>query len=264
MRHHLRDERHRDRQIAPHGVAERQHRDDAVLAVRQLAVVRQDVRAGRDVGTAAIPRALRPARGPGRVDDDGRVVGAHGGGQPGQRVGISRERGAARGLDLRERAHARMPVREQRARVHDQHRAHRRAVVQHRQRLVEVLLVLDDDDGGPAVLEEVAHLARRRGGIDAVGDRPQRLDGEIGDRPLGARIADDRHALAARHRVLAREAEGDGAHALGELTPRGLTPDAQLLGAKGDAGGATAGAIDEEARERGRAQRLEVHGVGGL
>ena len=157
-----------------------------------------------------------------------------------------------------------MPVREQRARVHDEHRAHRRAVVQHRQRLVEVLLVLDDDDGGAAVLQEMTHLARRRGGIDAVGDRAQGLNGEIRDRPLGTRIADDGHGLAAGQPVLTREAEGDGADARGQLAPRGLAPDAQLLGAKGDVGGTLPRAVDEEARERGRAQRLEVHGVGGL
>src|SRR5437879_6083185 len=45
--------------------------------------------------------------------------------------------------------------------------------VPHLERLVEVLLILDDDQRRAAVLEKVAHLAGSARRVDAVGDRAE-------------------------------------------------------------------------------------------
>jgi len=42
-------QRHRDDRVAPHRVAQRQHRDDPMLAVGQDRIVGQDVRARGEV-----------------------------------------------------------------------------------------------------------------------------------------------------------------------------------------------------------------------
>ena len=67
----------------------------------------------------------------------------------------------------------RMPVHEERAGVDHQHAAHLRACVEHLERVVEVLLILDDDQRRAAVLEKVAHLAGSARRVDAVGDRAE-------------------------------------------------------------------------------------------
>src|SRR5207245_8473935 len=87
-----------------------------------------------------------------------------------ERVGFAGQRLAATALNLGQRPHARMAVHEERPGVDHQHRADARALVEHLERLVEVLLVLGDDQRGAAVLEQIAHLSRRARRIDAVGE----------------------------------------------------------------------------------------------
>src|SRR5262249_480210 len=152
-----------------------------------------------------------------------------------------------------------MPVHEERARVDHQNRSNIRAGVEHLERLVEVLLVLHDDQRRAPVLQEVAYLAGSARRIDAVGDRAEGLRGQIGNRPLRARVADDGHRLAAGDPVFARETERQRRDAIGELAPRRLAPDAELLRAKRDARWPRPRALNEQARNRARAQRLEIH-----
>src|SRR5262249_18255221 len=124
---------------------------------------------------------------------------------------------------------------------------------QHREDLVEVLLVLRHDEDGAAMLEQVADLAGSARRIDAIRDGPERLRREVGDGPLGTRIADDRDRFAARARVLARHAERHGGDALGELDPRGLAVDAELLRAARYAMGTRSRALDEQPGKSGSA-----------
>src|SRR6266850_412728 len=198
------DERHRDREIAAHRVAERQHCDGPVLARAQDRVVLDDVGARGQVRPVTVDRAFRVPGGPRRVDDRRGGVGRQRPHEALEDLGLPGERLAAAVLDLGQRPHARVAVHEERARVDHQHGAHVRALVQHLERLVEVLLVLGDDQRRAAVLEQMAHLARGARRIDPVGDRAERLRGEISDGPLRARIADDGHRLARRDAVLAR------------------------------------------------------------
>ena len=240
-------------------MAERQYRDGTVLAARQNRIVLDDVGARGQVRPVAVDGALRMARGSRRVDDRRGRVGRERPREALELVGLSGERLAASALHLGQRPHARMAVHEERAGVDHQDRADARALVEHLERLVEVLLVLGDDQGGAAVLEQMAHLARRARRIDAVGDRAERLRRQIGDGPLRARVADDGDGLARRDPILAREPARERGDTRGELAPRRLAPDAQLLRAKRDALGSRPGALGEQARQCARAQRLEIH-----
>src|SRR6185295_1624818 len=152
-----------------------------------------------------------------------------------------------------------MPVHEERACVDHQNGAHGRARVEHLERLVEMLLVLHDDQRRAPMLEEVTHLTGSARRIDAVGDRAERLRRQIGDRPLRARVADDGYRLAAREPVFPREPEREGRDAIGEAAPGRLAPDAELLRAKRDARGPRPRALGNQARNRARAQRTEIH-----
>src|SRR5262249_50280573 len=143
--------------------------------------------------------------------------------------------------------HTRMAIHEERARVDHQDGADVRALVEHLERLVEVLLILDDDQGRAAVLEQMAHLALRARRIDSVGDPAERLRRQIGDGPLRTRVADDGDRLARIDAVLAREPARKCGDTGGQLAPRRLAPDPELLRAKRDALGPRARALDEQA-----------------
>ena len=56
-------------------------------------------------------------------------------------------------------------------------------LVAHGERLVELLLVLDDHDLGLGVAEEVLDLGRRARRVDADGDATDALDAEVGEQP---------------------------------------------------------------------------------
>src|SRR5262249_49085935 len=67
------------------------------------------------------------------------------------------------------------------------------------------------------------------------------------------------HRLAGGDSILTREPAGERGDARGQLTPRRLAPDPELLRAKRDAFGARPCALDEQAGQGARAQRFEIH-----
>ena len=217
----------------------------------------QDVRARGEVLAVAVERALRMAGRARRVDDGRRVVRPHARGQPSE--GVDRGQGATGGLDVGEPVHAGAPVHEQRAGVDDDHAAHTGSVVEHRQRLVEVLLVLDDHHARAAVLEEIAHLAGRARRVDPVGDGAERLRREVRDRPLRARVAEDRHRAAAADAEPRGQPLRHRRHARRQGRPRRLAIDAELLGPERDAIGTRPRTLDQQAGNGGRAQAAEIH-----
>jgi len=75
VRHDIGEERHRDREITAHRMAQREHRDGPVLARFQDRIVLDDVGAGRQVRPVAVHRAFGMARRPRRVDDRRRRIG---------------------------------------------------------------------------------------------------------------------------------------------------------------------------------------------
>src|SRR5438093_261124 len=76
---------------------------------------------------------------------------------------------------------------------------------------------------------------------------------------LGTSRATTSGSPAGRDAILAREPARERGDACGELAPRRLAPDAELLGAERDALGPCPRSLDEQARQCARAQRLEIH-----
>jgi len=62
--------------------------------------------------------------------------------------------------------------------------------------LVQLLLVGDHDAPRPGELQEVAHLLGHGVGVDAHGEGPQDLGGELRLHPLGGVVAQDGEDLA--------------------------------------------------------------------
>src|SRR5207249_2125799 len=125
-----------------------------------------------------------------------RNVGPDASAQLGECRRLGRQPRAAIGLELGERGDALVAIREQRARVHDEDPLEPRTVGAHGERLVERLLILGDHEARAGVAQQVAELSRRAGRIDADGNTAGGLDGEVGDRPLGARVAHDGDRVA--------------------------------------------------------------------
>src|SRR4029077_8342833 len=69
----------------------------------------------------------------------------------------------------------------------------------------------------------------------------------------------DGDRLAPAEPVFAREPERQRRDAIGERAPRRLAPDAEFLRAERDASGPRPRALEEQAGNRARAQRLEIH-----
>ena len=93
--------------------------------------------------------------------------------------------------------------------------------------------------------EQECQLRRRDGGINAVGDAPGRLDGQVGDRPLGTRVAHDGQGVAGTQAARA-ESQRDGGDALGEPAPARLPIDTELLRPIGDTVRGAARSLQEQ------------------
>jgi hypothetical protein len=102
----------------------------------------------------------------------------------------------------------------------------------HLENLVELLLVLREEEAGAAVVDDVLHLPRRVGGVDAVGDAARRDGAEIGVEPLRTVVGDDGHHVA-RPQPEGDQPEGDPADPVAVLAPGDGAPDAQALLAHG-------------------------------
>ena len=230
VRHHPREERQGDRDVAPEDVAERQVRHGAMVALGEGRVVEHHVRGGGEMRTVRHQRALRVARRARRVDDEragGRVD------RRAETLQVVHARRAAGLHQLREGPELGMVVGEHRRVVDDDDPAQRGERVRVRQDLVDVLLVLRDEDRGGPVLHLVLDLGGRGRRVDAVGDRPQRLRAEVAEDPLLAGVAHDRDALA-----MAEAERGETGRAAGDElrvpAPRALAIQPEVLRAVRD------------------------------
>ncbi len=118
--------------------------------------------------------------------------------------------------------------------AHGDHRAQKRQALALGFHLGELLAVFDQDDRRFGVVDDVGHLLRRAGLVDADRDRPDRHGGEAENRPLGPIAAEDGDGLL---RLDAERQQGAGALAyLGVVfLPGGGLPPAVDLFAVGDA-----------------------------
>jgi hypothetical protein len=96
------------------------------------------------------------------------------------------------------------------------------------------LLPRDEEDARARVFEDVAHLFGRLRRVDWDVDRAEAEDGEVYDRPVGAVLREERHAVALAH-AERREPQRDRAHApddgvAGDVEPLPLHLQAQRVG----------------------------------
>ncbi len=194
-------------------------------------------------------RALGPAGGAGGVDEDREILRLHGGDARLERTGMRLRMHAAEFAQGHQVDHAGIGEIAQALHVHDDDLAQPRQHLAHLERLVELLLVLDEQHAGARVLAEVVRLRGRIGRVDAVADAAAGEDGEIGQHPLDARIGEDGGALA-RREAEAHQAVGDLAHRLAGLRPAPLPPQAEFLLAQEDLGPALRHAVPEQRRHR--------------
>ena len=65
------------------------------------------------------------------------------------------------------------------------------AALPHGEDLVELLLVLDEEEAGPAIVDDVLDLGGRIGRVDPVGDPADRHGTEVDVQPLGTVVGDN-------------------------------------------------------------------------
>ena len=194
------------------------------------------VQPGDEVGVAELEqdvavaqhRPLGGAGGAGGVDQDREVVGPRDLDQAIEGVGVLPVVPLAQ-LEQRLEGHDLVVAeRVQALHVVDEDLDQLRAAVAHRQDLVELLLVLREEEAGPAVVDDVLHLARGVGGVDAVGDGGHRHHAEVGVEPLRAVVRDDRDHVA-RPEPERDQPQADPPRAQAVLAPRDAAPDAEVL-----------------------------------
>ena len=119
----------------------------------------------------------------------------------------------------------------------------------HLEELVDLLLVLDDGEGGAGMVEHIGHLVGGGVGIDRHRHRAAHLARDHRPVELRAVLADDRHPLP-RLEPEAHQPHGQRPGLLAQLRPGPGLPDAVHLLARGRAAAADAGVVVEELRKR--------------
>ena len=184
--------------------------------------------AERDQGTVGIERALRVCAGAGGVDDGRWIVRPHRFAAAGE---VVRADGFAKLDQFPKRQQRRVLGVEHVAVVDDDKLPQGRKPVEHRQHLVDVLLILGDQHRSAGMAQHVLRLVTRTGRIEAVADRADALRGEVGEQPFRRRIADDGNAVAGLH-AQRDQATADALDLLGQFLPRGFAVEAAAFHAQ--------------------------------
>ena len=131
----------------------------------------------------------------------------------------------------------------------------------HLERLVELLVVLDEEVDRARVGHQVFDLRGGVGRIDAGGHAARAEHAEVGVEPFAPRVREHRGGLA-RLEAEAHEAEPDFPRDLAELAPGGAAPDPELLLPQGDLVAAARDRVPEHEGE-GVAGNDRLHRLGG-
>ena len=231
-------------------MAERQEADALVrLALRQDGGV-----AARGVEDVAVRehRALRLAGRAGGVDEDRQVVGPPRREPRLPQLGMRLMVLGAEATQLLEADHHRIAEAMQPVHVEHDDLAEVRQPRAHLERLVELLLVLDEEVDRARVGHQVFDLGGGVGRIDAGAHAARAEHAEVGVEPFAPRVREHRGGLA-RLEAEAHEAEADLARGLAELAPGRAAPDPELLLPQRDLVAAARDRVPEH--ERGRCRR---------
>ena len=192
---------------------------------------------GDEVGVAELEqdvavaqhRPLGRAGGAGGVDEDREVVGPRDLDQAIEGVGVLPVVPLAELEQRLEGHHLVVPERVQALHVVDEDLDQLRAAVAHRQDLVELLLVLREEEAGPAVVDDVLHLARRsRWCRCRWGRAATDMHAEVGVEPLRAVVRHDRDHVA-RPEPERDQPQADAPRAQAVLAPGDAPPDPEVL-----------------------------------
>jgi hypothetical protein len=214
---------------------------------------------GDDHVAMADHRALRVPRGARRVGEHRDVVGRallHLGFEM---AGMLRVEAAPLFQHARERAQDGIVVEGEPARIVEDDPLQLGQLGLERQRLVDLLLVLGDDDRGLGVIEHVDQLGRDRILVDRHRDAAQRLRRQLREVELWAVVADNRE-LVATLEAECRKAEREVAHVVAIGSPVVGLPDAARLLADAGAVGILLGvALQQLGQRRGPGLVDETH-----
>jgi hypothetical protein len=227
------------------GIHRRVHADDALgdVAQRQeadalvflsLREQRQRGAGGVDQRAVTVHGALGLAGGARGVDQDGQVVGTPGRPQALEQAGMRAIVHRAGGAQVLQARHHRVGEVGEALHVEHDDPGQQRQVRAHLERLVELLVVLDEEHARLRVGTQVCHLLGRVGGVDAVGHAAGALHREVDEHPFDDRAGEDGGALP-RLESERREPHGDLAHRGAGLVPGPAAPDAEHLLAQPDA-----------------------------
>ena len=243
-------------------MAERQEAHPlVVLVLGDDRVVAAD---GVDDAGVRMHRALGLAGRARRVDQDRQVFGPARGDAP---VELARVRLAVAAAELAqggEREHAIVVEVAQAFGVEDDDPGEPRQPRAHGERLVELLVVLDEQDPAARVERQVLDLRRRVGRVDAIRDAAAREHGEVGEDPVDDGVGKNRGAIAGSE-AERDQAVADLAHGLGGSRPGPVLPNAELFLAHQDAPAALGGGVPEQRRHRlaGHDDVVARHQAGG-
>ena len=176
----------------------------------------------------AVHRALGRPGGAGRIDEDGQVVGLARVDQLFEERVLALAVVAARRHELVERDHHRIVEGAKPLHVEHDDLAQAGTAVAHVERLVELLVILDEQDGGLRIVDQVLDLLGRIGRIDAGGNAARTEDAEVGVVPFRHGVGQHRGDVA-RPEAHFVQRQADGARALQPLVPGDGIPDPEEL-----------------------------------
>jgi hypothetical protein len=223
----------------------------------------QVVATGRvDKAAVAVHRTLGQAGGARGVDEDRQVFGPARRHPRLQRVGVAGRMRAAQLAQRVQAHHARVLEIAQALHVEHDDLVQEGQAAAHRQHLVELLFVFDEQHPGVRIGAQVHHLDRRVGRIDAVRDAAGAEHREVGEHPFDDGVRQDRRAVV-RLEAERDQAVADLADGLRRLGPAPAAPQAELLLAHEDGVAALGDGVEEHRRNRlavddDLARRLDV------
>jgi len=200
-------------------------------------------------------RPLGRAGGPRGVDEDGELVAPHRGDclLPGERM--RRIEGFAAGEKRREALAHRVGEVAQPLHVENDDALERGAPLADLQRLVELLLVLDEEHLAQAVAQQVLDLRRRVGRVDPGRDAADPENAEIGEDPFRDGLGQDTGDLSGA-KAHGTEPHPHGAGAGAERGPVHRPPDAAILAPQDGAGTARRHPVQQHRGDAGADGRV--------
>jgi len=126
--------------------------------------------------------------------------------------------------------------------------------------LLQLFAVLDDENLGIGMVQDVGAVTTQQRGVDADADATTDDDGDIGHHPLQTGLGQDRDPVALLHSK-GEEPPAQADRGVAELGPGHIDPDVVLLVAEYGIAGAVPVILPEELVERAEFGRIAAHSL---